>query len=463
MKALNFSLFQEKNHRLFTRVFLHGVLLIVVVCVAGGVAFALFGSSKLWHGLPSRMADSFASDMVPGEREQTRLGESLTKIHQILNVGIAVYTYDGEKVASAGSLPPLPLLRQEATGMTRQKILRRGSKKSMFLPVPKRPGVKPCYVIMDWPFSGDPSRMTIGLVVILLLVALTSWPLARAIARPLERLTITAKKLAEGDLGARTGVSRKDEVGVLAQTIDEMAMQLERRIKGEKELLANVSHEIRTPLSRIKVALELCGEASTTPKEVREHLEGIAGDVTELNLLIEDVLIAARLDIQGPGKDGTFVALRKTNVHPETIANACEEGFGNVHPGRQLEVSVEHFETLIAADLNLLRRALDNLLDNAVKYSKAPSTVELRVKNGADGAHFEVLDRGIGVSTDDLHYLFDPFFRSERSRSRRAGGSGLGLTLCKKIVEAHDASIVALRREGGGMVLRIVVPWARDG
>lgn len=452
--------FWREPHRLFVRIFLHGLLLILGVSIAVALVFALLGSTNLWHSFPSRLAAELSRDMVPGDQEQTGLSASLAKMHRILKADMAVYTYDGQTLARAGVSPPLPLDELEARKIKRHKIIRQWGLTLMFLPIPKRPHVKSCYVIIDWPFGGDPRKMAVGLLIIVLLVGFMSIPLARALTRPLEQVTGTARELASGNLEARTGVVRKDEVGVLAATIDDMASLLDRRIKAEKELLANVSHEIRTPLARIKVALGLCEDDDTKEEELRDHLHGIARDAQELEQLIEDVLIVARLDLKDSMRDSGLVTVRKTRVGPEIVVQECERRFRRVHPGRELSLHLEKIESQIFVDEKLFRRALDNLLDNAVRYSDADEMIEFRVRMAENHVVFEVMDRGIGVSEDDLPKLFEPFYRSERSRSRKAGGTGLGLTLCKRIAEAHGSTIEAVARDDGGMIFRIRVGFA---
>ena len=458
MKAFIWKKVVEKKHRLFVRIFLYGLLIIFVVSVAIAVAFALLGNTRVWHALPTRLAEELSRDMEPGRLDQTKLNASLEKLHRILKADMAVYTYGGVEVAKAGSDPPPPVDEAEARQMTRRKILRHWGTTLMFLPIPSKPNVEPSYVVMDWPFGGDPRRMFVGLVIIILLVALISIPAARALTRPLEQVTSTAKRLAKGELSARTGVERGDEVGVLAATIDEMATLLQRRIAGEKELIANVSHEIRTPLSRLKVALELCDDESTSERELREHLVGMTNDVEELDELIDDVLTVARLDIKGTTGDRSLVTVRKKKVNPVAVAEACVARFEKIHPSRKISLLVDDFGEEIFIDEKLFRRALDNLLDNAVKYSESPTAVEFRVSSRGQKVVFEVFDRGIGISMEDVPNLFEPFYRTERSRTRRAGGSGLGLTLCKRIAEAHDAEIDVLQRAGGGTIFRVVLP-----
>jgi signal transduction histidine kinase len=311
-------------------------------------------------------------------------------------------------------------------------------------------------------------------LVILIVVALAAIPLTRAITRPLDRIADTARALGQGDLSARTGLNRRDEVGRLAQVLDEMAARLESTVKAEKELWANISHELRTPLSRIRVALELSAEEQEVDA-VRRHLAGIDSDMAELERLLDDVLTSARLDLEG---GGAGLVPRKEPLALEALCEEARRRLAERHPDRAVELSVAEGVQL-EADRTLLLRVLGNLLENSVKYSEADTTVELAAgKQGEREVWVEVRDRGIGVDQADLPRLFEHFFRTDRSRTRGTGGTGLGLTLCRRIVEAHGGQIEAharggkersdaarrsgatkdTAREGGGLTVRFTLP-----
>jgi signal transduction histidine kinase len=242
-------------------------------------------------------------------------------------------------------------------------------------------------------------------------------------------------------------------VGELSSAFDEMAARLEGLLRSERHLLADVSHELRTPLSRIRVALDLAAEGDVA--RARKYLEEIRIDMEELDQLLADILTAARLDRAGGRGD---VPLRLEQVPAKAIVEAAAERFRRTQPGRELALRTEAPLPRLVADPALLRRAVDNLLDNAAKYSEAPSKVTLsaRVVDGA--LEVSVADEGIGVDAQDLPRLFTPFFRTDRSRARGTGGVGLGLALSKRIVEAHGGTISVESRVGLGTTVTFRIP-----
>jgi signal transduction histidine kinase len=221
----------------------------------------------------------------------------------------------------------------------------------------------------------------------------------------------------------------------------------------QKELLANVSHELRTPLARIRVALDIAneGDASTA----RASLEEIAVDLGELEGMIDDILTTTRMELQSGAHRSTGFSLRRSNVAPGSIVERASERFRARYPERGLSISVAEALPEIHVDAKLFRRVLDNLLDNAYKYSPEGSDIGIGVHDGDEGIVFEVVDRGIGITERDLPRVFEPFFRAERSRSRGTGGVGLGLTLAKRIVEAHGGRIELSSDAGRGTRARV--------
>jgi two-component system OmpR family sensor kinase len=280
---------------------------------------------------------------------------------------------------------------------------------------------------------------------------------ARWIARPLTRLSQMATSLGQGDLRARSELSRNDEVGEVARAFDEMAERIQRLLQNEKELLANVAHELRTPLARIRVALEIAGEGDAPT--VRSSLSEIAVDLSELESLINDVLTAARFElVDGVAKSSQF-ALHLQEIAPRTIGERSADRFRASHPERPFSAHFEPGSGVIDADPVLLRRVIDNLLENAHKYSPDPeAAILLEVSEQGERACFEIKDGGMGISSEDLPRVFTAFFRGERSRSRGTGGVGLGLTLAERIVEAHGGSIEVESGVGTGSTFRALLP-----
>ncbi len=276
---------------------------------------------------------------------------------------------------------------------------------------------------------------------------------ARWILRPIERLSGTARAFGAGDLAARSRLERGDEIGELGRGFDEMADRIERLLVTEKELLANVAHELRTPLSRIGVALDLAGEGDSDA--ARASLSEIAVDVTELETIVDDILTAMRFEVARGGE----LPLRRAVTSPAAIAQAAADLLRSRHSDRPIELETAADLGMIDVDPRLFRRAIDNLLENAHKYTPDRSApIRLAVsRSGKNAIAFEVSDRGIGIAEDDLPRIFTAFFRSDRSRSRETGGVGLGLTLAKRIVEAHAGTIDVTSAVGVGTTMKLTV------
>lgn len=424
--------------RLFWRVYAYGLLLLIAIALGMGLVSRIVGSK--YTDAPQRAAAYLKDEVSPLLDKPEALQAKLEQLHRIFETDLAVYDANGKELARAGD-PPGAL--DEAPRAAEMK--RRGSRQVFALPL--REGA---YLTGSAAFAG--SSFWLYLAVVLAVLALASVPLVRSIVRPVEKLTVAARSLGAGDLSVRSGICRRDEVGALAKAFDDMAARLEAMVESERELLANVSHELRTPLARVRVALELA-EGDSDPKAYRERLTGIGGDLTELETLIEDVLAAARLDLAS-GREGDLSS-KKTRIDVRSVCEDATRAFETQHPARTVALSCE--SAIIVADAGLLRRALTNLLENAAKYSDPGTEITVRAHGGEPTA-IEVSDRGIGVEEKDLPRMFDPFFRTDRSRERSTGGVGLGLALCRRIAQAHDGTIGAELRPGGGLTVRIELP-----
>jgi two-component system OmpR family sensor kinase len=308
---------------------------------------------------------------------------------------------------------------------------------------------------------GPPRRGALAplltLAAALLVFGIGAFLTAKWIARPLDRLTSAARALGRGDLQARAALDRNDELGELGGAFDEMAGRIRELLLAEKELLANVSHELRTPLARIRVALEIAAEGDA--EAARAGLVEIALDLSEIEALIDDILTATRMELATGKTETAGFALHRKPTAPASIAERAAQRFRVRYPARTLLLESGPDLPDIEADAGLLRRALDNLLENAHKYSPdAAQPIALRLSRREQAVCFEVEDRGLGVPEEDLPRLFTAFFRGERSRSRGTGGVGLGLTLAKRIVEAHGGTIAVESERGTGTLVRVVLP-----
>ena len=441
---------RRPKRSLFWRIYLNGLLLIVTVAVAVMVTvyFAQPETSLYPHSV--RLHKVIAAELSLYIDKPIQLQNTLDHLAQAVGRDAAVYSRDGKLLASAGASPP--------SGLSQNDLDKLGD----WHPIKEESGTWVYAVSLggsDSPYlllKGIRRCFLLAPTVALLAIALVSWPLTRAFAKPLERLTATSRTIADGDLSARSGIIRKDEVGVLAHSLDSMAMQLEERIRNEKELHANISHEIRTPLARLRVALELCEEIPEESGQIHKHLQGMAADLSELELLVNNVLISERLDVIANGKGA--VPLHQQSVDLNAFFASVVDRFTRHHPDRPLMKTIENDLPKTSLDPVLLNRVCDNLLENAVKYSMPKSPISMTVKTADEQLKVEIVDFGEGVSKQDLPRLFEPFFRGDRSRSRQTGGTGLGLTLCRRIIEAHGGKIVAQLNADRGMTFQFELP-----
>ncbi len=278
-----------------------------------------------------------------------------------------------------------------------------------------------------------------------------------AIVGPIRRLSAAAEALGRGELSTRVGTVADNELGELGRTFDGMAERIEGLVRSERELLANVSHELRTPLARIRVALDLASEGDVS--KVRAYLAEINTDLGELDALIEDVFTTTRFALAEPDAGGARIPLHFEVIEARAVLDRVIERFRTRYPGRSLVEDLSEALPELQADPKLLRRALDNLLDNAHKYSpKSDTPVHLRATVAKQKLRIEIKDHGTGIRAEDQKHLFTPFFRADRSRTRETGGVGLGLTLSKRLIEAHGGQISIDSRWGEGSVVVVELP-----
>jgi two-component system OmpR family sensor kinase len=306
-----------------------------------------------------------------------------------------------------------------------------------------------------WPDRGGfPWSYVIPLgAAILVLVGFASMWFSRRLVRPLDQLAAAARRFGAGDIAARADLTVSDEVGDVGRAFDEMADRTAAVLHAQRQLMADVSHELRTPLARIRVALELAAE---DPVAATDVLADVGADLDEIDQLINDILTTSRLD-----SDHVKIDREATSV--SELVDRATRRFIARHPGRRLERPPDDApggDRPIRCDPVLLRRALDNLLDNAAKYSEVGTPVTLAVQPNGGSIAFEIVDRGIGMSAADLDRAFTPFWRADGSRARKTGGVGLGLALARRIARAHGGDVTLASHPGQGTTARLEVPLA---
>ncbi|WP_236589555.1 sensor histidine kinase [Ramlibacter aurantiacus] len=273
-----------------------------------------------------------------------------------------------------------------------------------------------------------------------LAVAIGSYPVVRRLTRRLEALHSGVERWGAGDLSARVDESGSDEAAHLARRFNHAAARVEQLVQSQKSLLANASHELRSPLARIRMGLELMNGGGD-PRAARSE---IARDIAELDQLIDEILLASRLDARdldlGPTEPVDLTGL------------AAEE---SARTGAELLAAAEERPVLVQGIPRLLRRLVRNLLENARRYSDGPVTVEVGQEGG--DAVLRVRDQGPGVPPALRERIFEPFYRLPGA-SERAGGVGLGLALVRSIAQRHGGSVRCDGQPGGGACFSVRLP-----
>ena len=281
------------------------------------------------------------------------------------------------------------------------------------------------------------------LVVLFLAVAAGAYPVVRGLTRRLEGLKQGVQRFGEGALGQRVDAAGRDEVAALAASFNQAAERIELLVNSHKSLLANASHELRSPLARMKMALSLMNDSHTDAAQRERLATELRTNIGELDALVEEVLLASRLDAQ---------AAVFTPQPVEVIALAAEEA---AQVGAELHAV--DAQLVVPGDERLLRRALRNLLENAKRYGGGEIT--LHAARGGSRIELRVCDRGSGVPEALRERIFEPFFRLP-GHAEREGGVGLGLALVKQIALRHGGSVRCEANVDGGSCFVLDLPVA---
>jgi signal transduction histidine kinase len=393
---------------------------------------------------------------------------------QRLRLPLALDSADGERIAQSESFT-----RRQADGVARGLAVRLEDGRTLWimrpgrlrqaaeaarrglgepLPLPRPgvpdygppPGVRlggfddgPSQFVPFIPFVPPALQQGLGLFVVLVIlfiaVSIGAYPVVRRLTRRLESLKHGVERFGAGQLNYRVAVTGRDEVAAVASSFNVAAARVEALVRSHQSLLANASHELRSPLARMKMAVSMLDEA--TPAQRARLKQEIDTNVAELDALVEEVLLASRLDA-APSPE--------RNERVELLAMAAEEG-------ARVDAAIGGTPASVVGEDRLLRRALRNLLENARRYGG--SEVEVSVESRAGQAVVRVSDRGPGVPEAMRERIFESFFRLP-GHAEQAGGVGLGLSLVKQIAQRHGGSVRCEGREGGGSCFVLTLPAA---
>ena len=284
-----------------------------------------------------------------------------------------------------------------------------------------------------------------------LLSALLAAPLAARIVKPILKVSKTVGEISDGNYTHRVSTRRRDEIGDLARDINKLGQTLESNRGTRQRHFAEISHELRTPVAVLQAELEALqdGIRELNPDAVNSlHTETV-----KLNRLIEDLHTLSLADTGA--LDYEMQKLNLTEIMQMHITNLNAKNTG-------LTVSLNAPETpvFINGDQQRLTQLIDNLTQNTVRYTTQPGNLVVTITKNKNNITLSWADSAPGVASDALSKLFDPLFREEASRNRKHGGSGLGLSIVKKIVDAHSGTCEAVHSEHGGLQININLPDA---
>lgn len=303
----------------------------------------------------------------------------------------------------------------------------------------------------------------ISAFVILISVALVVglW-VYRSIAVPLVKLKKATQNIKEGNLDFVLDVEGKDEFSELCQDFEEMRRRLKESTeekslieKENRELISNISHDLKTPITAVKGYVEgIMDGVADTPEKMDRYVRTIYNKTNEMDHLINELTFYSKIDT-----NRIPYTFSKLNV--EDYFEDCSEEVGLELETRGIELVYANYvekDVMVIADGEQIRRVIHNIISNAIKYMDKPKgIIQIRIKDVGDFIQIEIEDNGKGIGPKDLPYIFDRFYRTDVSRNSSKGGSGIGLSIVKKILEDHGGKVWATSRLGIGTIMYFVL------
>jgi signal transduction histidine kinase len=392
------------------------IVTVAMVCVLGSAVFALILSSREVNKILQKQAAQQNTGVAPGQQnnpkqDQIPAGQQTTGQPQ------------GQQPAGAqqGQQPPR---QQQGTAQT--------------------PRTFPPWLWLVFVLS--------GLIGLALATGLSVW-LSRRISKPISELTVTTADIADGDYGKEVHVTGGREIEELATAFNTLSVKLERNEELRKNMVADIAHELRTPLTTLRGDVEAVKDGLIEPEPA--VLDNLLGDVIALTRLVDDL---QQLSLADAGQLGLELA----SVAPGELVEEVRNRFANEYVGKgvSLDSTVEQGLPAIRADRYRAAQVLGNLVKNALAYTPAGGEVSISASQTGESVTMSVQDNGPGIPYDELPFIFERFCRLDRSRSRKTGGSGLGLTIARTIIVAHGGQIWADSEIGKGTRISFSLPIA---
>ena len=301
----------------------------------------------------------------------------------------------------------------------------------------------------------------ICLIVPVIVICLVLW-IYHSIVTPIHMLQVATQNIKNGNLDFEVEVHNKDEIGELCEDFEEMRIRLkdnaEEKIRSEqqsKELISNISHDLKTPITAIKGYVEgLIDGVADTPEKQNKYLQTVYSKAIDMDHLINELSFYSKIDTNKIPY--TFSRLNVVGYFEDCAEDLSRE-LEDEHIGFSYQNYVDDSVQMIA-DAEQIKRVINNIVGNSKKYSdKADTKIHMTIKDVGDFVQVEIEDNGKGIAAKDLPYIFDRFYRTDASRNSSKGGSGIGLSIVKKIMEDHGGKIWVTSKEGIGTVMYLVL------
>jgi signal transduction histidine kinase len=306
-------------------------------------------------------------------------------------------------------------------------------------------------------------EMFIAMVLILLFTAilLTRW-MEGNFFDPIGKLNVAMNNIRDGNLDYRLQTSEEGEIGSLYSNYEEMRLRLKEnaeekleRERQNRELITNITHDLKTPITSIKGYVEgLIDGVANTPEKRERYLRTIYSKANDMNTLINELTLYSQID-------NNKIPYNFHKINVADYFGDCVEELGMDMESRGITLNYSNLvspDTTIVADPEQLKKVINNIVGNSVKYmDKTEGKIDIRILDEHDSVRIEIEDNGMGIPAKDLPNIFDRFYRTDESRSSAQGGSGIGLSIVRKVIEDHGGYVWATSREGEGTCVHFVI------
>jgi heavy metal sensor kinase len=278
------------------------------------------------------------------------------------------------------------------------------------------------------------------------------WWLAGRAIRPIDQISAAASRISAGNLSERIDVAEADnELGRLAGVLNSTFARLEAAFAQQAQFTADASHDLRTPLAVIISEAQTALARERSAADYRETIEGCLGTAQQMRRLTESLLELARFDA---GQE----AMKREPFDLTRVARECVDLVRPLAERRKITLDCDLAAVQCVGDAERLSQVVTNLLTNAIQFNRDQGNIRISVDASDSSALIQVADTGEGISSEDLPHIFERFYRADKSRSRAEGRNGLGLAICKAIVDAHGGSIEVASQVGTGSTFTVKLP-----